>query len=187
MQETYRPLYHEIFTKVNNAKDKPKKLAVLRKYRTASLEMLLKAAFDPQITWMIPEGDVPFMPNEAPEGTEHTILEREVSKFHNYVQRETPDGPIVGNPGLNTMKREMMFVQLLEGLSRGEADVVCLAKDQVLNKKFKGLTANLIKEAFNWDENFVEINNPGYGRHPGRPDLGRTQQDMRDSRERPGH
>ena len=65
--------------------------------------------------------------------------------------------------------------------------MVCLAKDQVLNKKFKGLTANLIKEAFNWDENFVEINNPGYGRHPGRPDLGRTQQDMRDSRERPGH
>ena len=42
MQETYRPLYHEIFTKVNNAKDKPKKLAVLRQYQSPSLEMLLK-------------------------------------------------------------------------------------------------------------------------------------------------
>ena len=157
MQETYRPLYHEIFTKINNAKDKPKKLKVLQQYRTDSLEMLLKAAFDPQISWLIPEGDVPYMPNEAPEGTEHTILEREVAKLHNYVQRETEDGPIVGNPNLNTMKREMMFVQLLEGLSQGEAEVVCLAKDQSLNKKYKGLTANLIKEAFGWDEDFMQI------------------------------
>ena len=178
MQETYRPLYHEIFTKINNAKDKPKKLKVLQQYRTDSLEMLLKAAFDPQITWLIPEGAVPFMPNEAPEGTEHTILEREVSKLHNYVQRETEGGPIVGNPNLNTMKREMMFVQLLEGLSQGEAEVVCLAKDQSLNKKYKGLTANLIKEAFGWDENFVEINNPGYNRRPQQVDLGRTPEDM---------
>ena len=178
MQETYRPLYHEIFTKINNAKDKPKKLKVLEQYRTDSLEMLLKAAFDPKITWLIPEGDVPYMPNEAPEGTEHTLLEREITKLHNYVQRETDDGPIVGNPNLNTMKREMMFVQLLEGLSQGEAEVVCLAKDQSLNKKYKGLTANLVKEAFGWDENFVEINNPGYNRRPQPVDLGRTPADV---------
>ena len=187
MEETYRPLYHEIFTKINNAKDKPKKLNVLRRYRSPSLEMFLKAAFDPQINWMLPEGDVPFMPNEAPEGTEHTILEQEVRKLHNYVQRETPDGPIPGNPNLNTMKREMMFVQLLEGLCEGEAKCVILAKDQSLNKMYKGLTANLIKEAFGWDENFVEIDNPTYGRRPQRVDLGRTPQDMRDSRERPGY
>ena len=42
MEETYRPLFHEIFTKINNAKDKPKKVAVLRQYRSASLEMFLK-------------------------------------------------------------------------------------------------------------------------------------------------
>ena len=178
MQETYRPLYHEIFTKINNAKDKPKKLKVLQQYRTASLEMLLKAAFDPKITWLIPEGDVPFMPNEAPEGTEHTLLEREVAKLHNYVQRETDEGPIVGNPNLNTMKREMMFVQMLEGLSQSEAEVLCMAKDQSLNKKYKGLTANLVKEAFGWDENFVDINNPGYNRRPQPVDLGRTRADM---------
>ena len=35
--ETFTPLYHEIFTKVNNAKDKPKKIAVLRKYDTEHL------------------------------------------------------------------------------------------------------------------------------------------------------
>ena len=186
MEETYRPLYHEIFTKINNAKDKPKKLNVLKRYRTPSLEMFLMAAFNPQITWMIPVGDVPYMPNEAPDGTEHTILEQEVRKLHNYVQRETPDGPMPGNPNLNTMKREMMFVQMLEGLSQGEAQCVILAKDQTLNKKYKGLTANLIKEAFGWDENFVEIGNPLYGRTPPRRDLGRLPQDIIESQRGPG-
>jgi len=185
MQETYRPLYHEIFTKIHNAKDKPKKLNVLQQYRSASLEMFLKAAFDPQITWLLPAGQVPYMPNEAPEGTEHTILEQETRKLHNYVQRETSDGPMPGNPNLNTMKREMMFVQLLEGLSEGEADVLLLAKDQCLNKKYKGLTANLIKEAFGWDENFVQVGNPLYGRRAqGRMDLGRTPSDIAENQRR---
>ena len=79
-----------------------------------------------------------------------------------------------------------MFVQLLEGLSQGEAECTLLAKDQCLNKKYKGLTANLIKEAFGWDENFVEINNPTYGRTPQRVDLGRTQADI-DYVNRTGH
>ena len=155
--ETYRPLFHELFTKVNNAKDKPKKIAVLRQYKSASLEMFLKASFDPQITWLLPEGDVPYMPNEAPEGTEHTLLEREVSKLHNYVQRETEQGPLVGNPDLNTMKREMMFVQLLEGLHPDEAEIVVAAKDKVLHQKYKGLSDNVVKEAFNWNDNYMVI------------------------------
>ena len=186
MEETYRPLFHEIFTRVNNAKDKPKKIKVLQSYRSEALEMFLKSAFDPKITWLLPEGDTPYMPNDAPDGTEHSVLERESGKLHNYVQRETSTGPIVGNPNLNTMKREMMFVQLLEGLSAGEADCLVLAKNQTLNKKYKGLTANLIKEAFGWDENFVEIGNPGYGRQVGRQDLGRTQADI-DYINRTGH
>ncbi|SVC76250.1 uncharacterized protein METZ01_LOCUS329104, partial [marine metagenome] len=69
--ETYAPLFHEIFTKVNNAKDKPKKVAVLRQYRTEALENFLMAAFNPSITWLLPEGNVPYIPNEAPDGTEH--------------------------------------------------------------------------------------------------------------------
>ena len=57
--ETFVPLFHEIFTKVNNAKDKTKKMEVLRKYQTPALEQFLKAAFDPNIEWLLPEGDVP--------------------------------------------------------------------------------------------------------------------------------
>jgi len=156
--ETYSPLFHEIFTKVNNAKDKPKKVAVLRQYRTEALENFLMAAFNPSITWLLPEGDVPYIPNEAPDGTEHTRLSHEARKLHHYVQREgTPQGSFLGNPDINSAKREMMFIQLLEGLSAGEAEDLCLAKDQSLNKKYKGLNANVVREAFGWNADYVAV------------------------------
>ena len=154
--ETFSPLFHEIFAKVNNAKDKPKKVAVLQQYRSEALENFLMAAFNPSITWLLPEGHVPYIPNEAPDGTEHTRLSHEARKLHHYVQREgTPQGSFVGNPDINSAKREMMFIQLLEGLSAGEAEDLCLAKDQSLNKKYKGLNANVVREAFGWNADFV--------------------------------
>ena len=154
--ETFSPLFHEIFAKVNNAKDKPKKVAVLQKYRSEALENFLMAAFNPSITWLLPEGHVPYIPNEAPDGTEHTRLSHEARKLHHYVQREgTPQGSFVGNPDINSAKREMMFIQLLEGLSAGEAEDLILAKDQSLNKKYKGLNANVVREAFGWNADFV--------------------------------
>ena len=155
--ETFSPLFHEIFTKVNNAKDKPKKVAVLRQYRSEALENFLMAAFNPSITWLLPEGNVPYIPNEAPDGTEHTRLSHEAVKLYNYVQREgTPQGSFQGNADINSAKREMMFIQLLEGLSAGEAEDLCLAKDQSLNKKYKGLNANVVREAFGWNSDFVK-------------------------------
>ena len=154
--ETFSPLFHEIFAKVNNAKDKPKKVAVLQQYRSEALENFLMAAFNPSITWLLPEGHVPYIPNEAPDGTEHTRLSHEARKLHHYVQREgTPQGSFVGNPDINSAKREMMFIQLLEGLSAGEAQDLILAKDQSLNKKYKGLNANVVREAFGWNADFV--------------------------------
>ena len=89
--------------------------------------------------------------NEAPIGTEHTWLKQEVKRLFHLLKG--------GNPQLNQMKRDNMFIQILEGLSAEEAQLLIDAKDNVLNKKYKGLTANLIKEAFNWDDNFMRKNN----------------------------
>ena len=155
--ETYTPLFHEICTKVNNAKDKPAKIKVLRQYRTSALEMFLKSALCPEIEWMLPVGDVPFMANEAPEGTEHTLLAQAMAKVHNYVRLNRDKlnlDPVVGNPDLNRMKREMMFIQLLEGLHKNEALLLIDAKNKVINKKYKGLNATTVCEAFGWNENF---------------------------------
>ena len=155
--ETYTPLFHEICTKVNNAKDKPAKIKVLQKYRTAALEMFMKSALCPEIEWMLPDGDVPFMANDAPEGTEHTLLSQSMSKVHNYVQLNRDKlklPPVVGNPELNRMKREMMFIQLLEGLHKNEALLLIDAKNKVINRKYKGLNATTVCEAYGWNENF---------------------------------
>ena len=65
--------FHEILVKVNNAKDKPKKLEVLKHYDTAELRMVLKSGFDPNITWELPEGKPPYKENEAFRSTDIRI------------------------------------------------------------------------------------------------------------------
>ena len=74
-------LFSEILTKVNNAKDKPKKIAVLRQYDNAPLRQVLKGAFDKNIVWDLPAGDPPYIANEAPIGTEHGLLRNEAKRF----------------------------------------------------------------------------------------------------------
>jgi len=149
-----RPLIHEILTMVNNAKDKPKKIKVLQKYDSEGLRMLIKSSFDPKIVWRLPKGDVPFMKNDAPEGTQHTRLEQEAKKLFHYIKG--------GNDRLNQMKCEQMFVQLLEGLQENEAEVVILAKDKILHQKYKGLSQQVVKEAFSWDDDYLNTRHPKY-------------------------
>ena len=148
---TYNLSFHEILTKVNNAKDKPKKIEVLRKYDTNELRMFLKGAFSEKLEWLLPEGKPPYTPNDAPVGTEHTWLKQEVKRMFHFLKG--------GNPQLSQMKRDNMFIQMLEGLSAEEAKLLIQAKDKELNKHYKGLTANLIKEAFGWNDEFMR-NNP---------------------------
>ena len=158
MYETYTHLFSEICTKVNNAKDKPKKIAVIRQYRTPQLEMFLKAALDPNIEWLLPEGDVPFIPTDAPDGTAHTLLMQQIGVCHNFVKMNRDHlnmEPVYGNPSINTARRERMFIQMLVGLHQDEANLLVVAKDKNLSKKYKGLTANAVQEAFGWNEHFV--------------------------------
>ena len=147
---TYNLSFHEILTKVNNAKDKPKKIEVLNKYDTNELRMFLKGAFDEKLEWLLPEGKPPYTVNEAPVGTEHTWLKQEVKRMFHFLKG--------GNPQLSQMKRDNMFIQMLEGLSAEEAELLVWAKDGELNKHYKGLTANLVKEAFGWNDDFMRNN-----------------------------
>ena len=52
----------------------------------------------------------------------------------------------------------MMFIQMLEGLNETEATLLVNVKDKKLNTVYKGLTSNLVKEAFNWNDNFMRNN-----------------------------
>ena len=149
MEGSGQPLVHEIFTQINNAKDKPKKIAVLKQHDNPAMRQLLKAAFDPKIEWDLPEGIPPYIANEAPAGTEHTSLLTEAKRLYHFI--------VGGNNTINKLKKETMFIQMLEGLQEKDAEVLIAIKNKNLNNVYKGLTAQMVKETFDWDDNFVRI------------------------------
>ena len=134
-----RLLISEILRKVSNAKTKKEKVDLLRKHNTTALRQLLIINFDESIVSMMPEGDVPYTPNDAPVGTDHTRLESEYRGLYRFFK---------GGAKLSSLKRESMFVQLLEGLAAEEAELLVLAKDGRINEKYKRLTKAVVSEAF---------------------------------------
>ena len=143
------PLFSEIATKVNNAKDKPRKLKVLTDNDSVPLRQVLKGAFDPSIEWLLPKGnDVPYEVNDAPLGTEHTLLSQEAKRLYLFTKG--------GDNTLTQNKRETLFIQMLEGLSAEEAKFLITVVNKRVNNEYKGFTANLVKEAFNWNDNFMK-------------------------------
>jgi len=157
--DTYTRSFAEILTQVSKTKSKKEKVSFLRQYQTDALRMVCKASFDPKIVWELPEGDVPYTVNDAPEGTEHTLLQQEVRRLYHFIKG--------GNPTLKQNKREMMFVQMLEGLHADEAELLIAAKDKTLHRKYKGLSDNVVKEAFDWDDDYIRIEQAQYPQSKG--------------------
>ena len=135
-----RLLISEILRKVSNAKTKKEKIELLQKHNSPALRQLMIWNFDESVVSMLPEGDVPYTPNDAPVGTDHTRLEQEYKGLYRFVKG--------GADKLPSLKRESLFVQLLEGLSAEEAELICLVKDKKLSSKYKRITKAVIQEAF---------------------------------------
>ena len=146
-QDTYTPLLSEVLKKVHNAKTKDKKVEILKQYDCEPLRMIIKSSFDPNIEWMIPEGTVPFKENEAEEGTEHTVLRKEARKLYRFIKG--------GDDATPRFKKENMFIQMLEGLHKSEAELLINAKDKKLHQVYKGLSDNVVKEAFGWNDHYI--------------------------------
>lgn len=134
-----RLLISEVLRKVSNAKTKKEKVDLLRRYNSTALRQLLIINFDDSVISLMPEGEVPYTPNDAPVGTDHTRLEHEYKGLYRFFK---------GGAKLPSLKRESMFVQLLEGLSAEEAELVCLVKDKKLGDKYKRITKTVVSEAF---------------------------------------
>ena len=140
-------LISEILEKVSKVKSKKEKVSLLQQYNHPSLRMVIKSSFDSNIEWQLPDGDVPYTRNEAPEGTEHASLSYESRKLYHFIKG--------GNNQITQNKRETMFVQMLEGLHQSEAAVLVAAKDKKLHQVYKGLSAPVVKEAFNWNDEYM--------------------------------
>ena len=133
-------LLSEVLQKVSNAKTKAEKIKLLQKFNSQALRTCLIWNFDDSIYSAVPEGEVPYTPNDAPVGTDHSRLEQEYRGLYRFFKG--------GDPKIKGLKRETMFIQLLEGLSAEEAELLCLVKDKDLNKKYKRITKAVITEAF---------------------------------------
>ena len=140
MNSNPRLLISEILRKISNAKTKKEKVDLFKKHNTPALRQLMIINFDESILSELPEGDVPYTPNDAPVGTDHTRLEQEYRGLYRFFNG--------GDSRIKSLKRETMFVQLLEGLSAEEAELLVLVKDGRLNEKYKRITKAVVSEAF---------------------------------------
>ena len=139
-------LYSEILDKVHKAKTKDQKVSILKQNDSEGLRMVIKSSFDPKIEWSIPEGEVPYRANDVPAGTEHTVLAMESKKLWHFIK-----GADKGTP---QHKKETMFIQMLEGLHDSEAKLLIAAKDKRIHQVYKGLSTNVVKEAFDWNDDY---------------------------------
>ena len=71
-------LLNEVLQKISNAKTKAQKIKLLQEFNTPALRQVLIANFDDSIISMLPEGEVPYEKNEAPEETENERLHPEM-------------------------------------------------------------------------------------------------------------
>ena len=131
-------LISEVLQKVHSAKTKAQKVKILQENNTNALRSVLIANFDESIQSLLPEGSVPYEKNDAPLGTEHTVLEQEYRKLYLFFK---------GGSTIKQSQRENLFIQMLEGLSVEEAELLILVKDKALNKKYR-VTRACVENAF---------------------------------------
>ena len=132
-------LVTEILQKVSSAKTKKEKVDLLQEYNNNGLRSILIINFDESLKFLLPEGEVPFKANDAPAGTDHTRLDNEYKGLYRYFKG--------GDSSLKSMRREQLFVQLLEGLHKDEADMLVLACNKELQSKYR-ITKQAVSEAF---------------------------------------
>ena len=162
------PLIFEILDLVSRQRAKTKKIEVLRKYDHMPLRNILIWNFDTSIVSLLPEGEVPYVGYDeqnvysgtlstkisqevrsmhekgsfslgASDQQGHTTIRREARHFYRFIKG--------GDPGLNAIRRETMFINILQGLHPLEAEILTLVKDKKLSDKYK-ITRENVSEAY---------------------------------------
>ena len=163
-----KPFVFEVLDLVSKQKTKAKKVEVLKKYDEFHLRTLFLWNFDTVIESVLPEGDVPYqsygdqtsysgsLSTKLQEDIRamhetgsfsmgvsdqqgRTTIRREVKNFYHFVKG--------GNDAMNNMRRESMFINILQGLHPLEAEIICLVKDGNLSDKYK-ITREIVEEAY---------------------------------------
>lgn len=125
-------LITEILTEVNND---PSKLASFKD--NSALRLVLEHAFDPAKKFVLPEGDPPYKNDAGPIGMSPANLYMEAKKLYVFCRED-----------LTSIRREALFIQLLENVHPSEAVVLLAVKDQRLTKSYPKITQKLVSEVF---------------------------------------
>ena len=164
------PFTFEVLALVNKQKTKAKKVEVLRKYEHDSLKALFIWNFDESVISLLPPGEVPYSSMKDEQVTTGTLstkinqlvgtmdyfdttslgtaadmkkgkttIRKEYLRFYNFCKG--------GNDQLKSLRRETMFIQMLEGLHPLDAEILCLVKDKELETKYK-ITKEIVSEAY---------------------------------------
>jgi len=135
-----RKTFYEIFTEVEKCKTKKEKIAKLREHSSAAMKAVLGHTYDPNVKWLLPEGDPPYKP--AADGVDvQGQFVSELRKLYLFVEGNTDT-----QRNLKQVKRETLFIEMLENIDPGDAKVLLGMKDRKL--PFKGITRKLVAEAF---------------------------------------
>jgi hypothetical protein len=162
------PFVFEVLDLLSKQRSKAKKIEVLKKYEHDSLKATLIWNFDESIISMLPEGEVPYSGFEdqaSSNGTLSTKISEEVRRMHEMdsfsmgssdknghttIRREFKNFYHFlkgGNDAMSGVRRETMFINILEGLHPLEAEIVCLCKDKKLSDRYK-ITKEIVSEAY---------------------------------------
>jgi len=161
------PFVFEVLELASKQKSNAKKVEVLKKYEDPSLKSIFIWNFDESVVSVLPPGEVPYASVGEQNSFSGTISEKiedavvkmnevgsnslgsqdqgfssirkEYQKFYNFVRG--------GNDGLSSLRRETMFINILQGLHPLEAEILCLVKDKKLDEKYK-ITKEIVSEAY---------------------------------------
>ena len=133
-------LVSEILDKFEVAKTREEKIAVLKGNVNDPLLVLLRLNYDHMLKMDLPEGEPPFRKDiDKPIGYSESSLQLELRRFYVWLEPKT---------NLPKIKKESLFVNMLEGIHWTEAEALCLAKDRKLQTKYKSLKEDIVREAF---------------------------------------
>ena len=161
------PFAFEVLDAASKQRSKAKKVEVLRRYAHDSILSLFIWNFDETAISALPEGDVPYGNNREDNSMTGTLsdkindavdkmgemgsnslgsqdqgkasIRKEYTKFYNFIKG--------GNNSLSSLRRETMFINILEGLHPLEAEILVLVKDKRLTDKYK-ITKEVVSEAY---------------------------------------
>ena len=140
------PMDHELLEAVDSERVKTKKLEILRTHGDDSFKMTMIWNFDESVISMLPEGNVPYQPVESGVQAnremglpQRTTIRNSARNFYRFIKG--------GDDQMNKIKREGLFINILETLPPPEADILVLVKDKALNTKYN-ITKELVAEAY---------------------------------------